>query len=245
MRIQHIAILLFLALLGGCVSSPIVSGDYTNQTKVNYPEANVVVEMGLGERLVAKGVRTEGDAIEVLSSTQFNKKEGEASIMTCAISVNPTTVFKRGVYPIDGGYADCFGPVTHALTLSDGNTNWNCPGQVALGDICFKENGDIFYAILNGMFPLEKDHANIRRTMKSIEHQINFVQEFIYNGRIGDHLKFVYREFSSDMIRPAFSQEVQYDFAESDIVGFKDLRLEILEANNTSIKYQLLSNFSD
>ena len=71
----------------------------------------------------------------------------------------------------------------------------------------------------------------------------NFRQEFIYNGKIDNSLKFVYREYYNDMQRFAFSQEVQYDLNESNIVGFKELRLEVLEASNQSIKYRVLKNF--
>jgi hypothetical protein len=72
-----------------------------------------------------------------------------------------------------------------------------------------------------------------------------FGQEFIYNGRIGDTLKFLYREFSNDMLRGSFSQEVQYDLNESKTIGFKGVRLEILEATNTKIKYVVHASFPD
>ena len=70
-----------------------------------------------------------------------------------------------------------------------------------------------------------------------------FIQEFIYNGRVGNALKFVYREFSGDYIKPAFTQEVQYDLNQSDIIGFKNLRIKIINASNTEIEYILESNF--
>ena len=73
--------------------------------------------------------------------------------------------------------------------------------------------------------------------------QANYVQELIYNGRVDNNLKFVYREFSGDMIRPAFSQTVQYDYNESKFISFKELTLEIVEANNQIIKYKLINNF--
>lgn len=70
-----------------------------------------------------------------------------------------------------------------------------------------------------------------------------FKQEFVFNGRVGDNLKFLYREYSSDFIRADFSQELQYDISESNIVGFKGLRLSILETTNTKIMYKVLSTF--
>ena len=68
-------------------------------------------------------------------------------------------------------------------------------------------------------------------------------QEFIYNGKIGTGLKFTYREFASDMARPSFTQDLQYDLSEGNIVGFKGLRIEIIKAQNTKIEYKILSFF--
>lgn len=72
-----------------------------------------------------------------------------------------------------------------------------------------------------------------------------FRQELIYNGRIGDSLKFLYREFSGDLMRPPFSQEVQYDLKDSTMIGFRGVRIEIIEATNTQLRYRVLSSFPD
>lgn len=70
-----------------------------------------------------------------------------------------------------------------------------------------------------------------------------FKKEIVYNGRVGNNLKFIYREYISNLARPAFTQELQYDLSESNIIGFKGARIEIIEANNTNIKYKLLKDF--
>lgn len=70
-----------------------------------------------------------------------------------------------------------------------------------------------------------------------------FKQEFIYNGRVGEALKFIYREYINDMARPAFYQELQYDLNESNIIGFKGLRIEVIKAKNTTIEYRVLNYF--
>lgn len=72
-----------------------------------------------------------------------------------------------------------------------------------------------------------------------------FKQEFIFNGKVGNNLKFIYREFISDFARPAFTQELQYDLNESNVIGFKGLRIEIIKASNTNIKYKVLSTFQN
>jgi hypothetical protein len=71
-----------------------------------------------------------------------------------------------------------------------------------------------------------------------------FKQEFIFNGKIDSNLKFIYREYINDMARPAFNQELQYDSNESNVIGFKGLRIEVVKATNTNIAYKILSSFN-
>ena len=70
-----------------------------------------------------------------------------------------------------------------------------------------------------------------------------FKQELIYNGRINSNLKFMYRELSGNYMRAPFTQEIQYDLKEGNIIGFKGARLEIIESSNSSITYKVLKMF--
>lgn len=71
-----------------------------------------------------------------------------------------------------------------------------------------------------------------------------FNREFLYTGKNGNVVKFTYREFSNSLARPAFYQDVEYDLNESNIIGFRGMRIEILEATNTKINYKILNGFS-
>lgn len=68
-------------------------------------------------------------------------------------------------------------------------------------------------------------------------------RELVYNGRSGDTIKLLYREFSDDMMRPAFTQEVAYDLEQGETIGFKGTRFRVYEANNVEIVYTVLSHF--
>ena len=57
-----------------------------------------------------------------------------------------------------------------------------------------------------------------------------FRQQIIYNGKVDNNIKFIYREFSNDMARAPFSQQMQYDLGESKIIGFKGARIEVVKA---------------
>lgn len=72
----------------------------------------------------------------------------------------------------------------------------------------------------------------------------SFQQTLIYNGKVGDKINVAYREFSSDMARPAFNNNVEYDLSESKQIGYKGALLEVIEANNQQIKYKVIRNFN-
>jgi hypothetical protein len=71
----------------------------------------------------------------------------------------------------------------------------------------------------------------------------HFQQTLLYNGKIGSRISLGYREFSGDVARPAFSNEVSYDLAESNILGYKGARIEVIKATNTEITYKIISGF--
>jgi len=74
--------------------------------------------------------------------------------------------------------------------------------------------------------------------------QNSFQQILIYNGRVGDQIKIAYREFSGDLARPAFSNEVQYDLSKSGEITYKGARIKVVNAGNDGITYVVLSNFN-
>ena len=73
--------------------------------------------------------------------------------------------------------------------------------------------------------------------------QPNFRQELIYNGKVGNAVRFLYRELSGGYLRDAFTQEIQYDLSEGSEIGFKGARLKVLNATNRSITYEVSKHF--
>jgi len=90
----------------------------------------------------------------------------------------------------------------------------------------------------NPKYPLEYN-----LTERPIKNDDYYKQEFIYNGRVGNGIKFIYREFVNDYARPAFTQDLQYDLSDDSIIGFRGLRLEVVNATNTKIEYKILNHF--
>ncbi len=70
----------------------------------------------------------------------------------------------------------------------------------------------------------------------------NFQAELIYNGISKNTIRVTYREFIKDMARPAFYQDLTYDLDQSAIIQFKSLRIRIMAANNSLIKFLVLDD---
>lgn len=87
------------------------------------------------------------------------------------------------------------------------------------------------------------DHL-AKRTSIGVASENSFQQTLIYSGKIGNKINIGYREFSSNMARPAFNNDVEYDLGESKQIGYKGALLEIIDANNQNITYKVIRNFN-
>lgn len=76
-----------------------------------------------------------------------------------------------------------------------------------------------------------------------IANEDSFQQTLIYNGKDQNTLKFSYREYSNSQIRDAFTTNVTYDLNESNVIGYKNFKAEIIEADNMRIRYKIISGF--
>lgn len=68
-----------------------------------------------------------------------------------------------------------------------------------------------------------------------------FRMELLYMGKNKETIKLAYREFIDDKIRPAFSQEVSYDYAGPTEVAYKSFELYVLEATGNKIVYKVIN----
>jgi hypothetical protein len=72
----------------------------------------------------------------------------------------------------------------------------------------------------------------------------SFKQELIYNGKFQNTIKLTYHEFKDDFARPAFNQELTYNLSEGKIIEFRAMKVEILEATNSGIKFIVKSSMN-
>jgi hypothetical protein len=70
----------------------------------------------------------------------------------------------------------------------------------------------------------------------------SFRRELVYSGVSQGTITILYREFSNDTARPAFSQELRYDLKEGNEIGYNGARFNVIKANNISIKYKVIKH---
>lgn len=65
--------------------------------------------------------------------------------------------------------------------------------------------------------------------------------ELVYGGLVDNKINITYREYYIDrqgtFIKDGFTQHVEYDLSISDIIQYKDIKLQVVTANNTSITF--------
>ncbi len=118
------------------------------------------------------------------------------------------------------------------------------PAAVPVAVIRLSKEGGKLYAVATNGAADGTTKANYERKKYPIRSADSFQQTLIYSGKVGEKINVGYREFSGDVARPAFNNEVEYDLSESKTIGYKGARIEVIEATNEFIKYKVIQNFN-
>jgi hypothetical protein len=63
--------------------------------------------------------------------------------------------------------------------------------------------------------------------------------QMIYSGLTGNTIRAAFREFTGDFIRPAFTQELQYNLSQDSTIAYKSIKIQVLEASNSQLRYRV------
>lgn len=220
MKAKLVLILLSSILLGGCASTPPVAD--TVFKKHDFPELNTIATAELGDTIV----------MHLYSATSPSYK-----------LVKPYSTSAYGGYTMSAGhvlrplYEDKKYEAYFELGLCRvKETGKWCIGQNAFGTCNSMTCG------MNLLGPKKGDLNVVMAEYVDVT-KPNLQQELIYNGKVGNSVKFLYRELSKNIMRDAFSQDIQYDLSVGNEIGFKGVRLKIVEATNRKIVYEVNSHF--
>ena len=224
---------MLVVTLGACAPIPMKLIDPGFSMKIyNIPKENIITQKSIGDTLVDSKYRLVGRAL-ILEEDIFSPGAGILDY-----TVKKGAAFKYSI--IDGDI--CYGKFDAIQTDTLLNIDYDY-----FAFVCIMKkpiNGKNAYWVLHEI----KEDVQIKYSFQDDANapiqQTSFKQKFIYNGRVDNAVKFIYREFDEGVNRSTFQQDLQYDLSESNIIGFKELRLEVIEATNQNITYKVLNNFS-
>lgn len=227
---KKIFIVFIIALFSGCATT-------TNRVPprievVNFPEIGTIQTAEIGNTILKKGKVHEYDAIKL-----NNEVSAGDGIFMLKFTIPPQAL---PVYSNDKSYTYY---KANEMTSHDAIAGTS-PVFGGL-KIRHKDNAMKLWGNNNNVTLTPKPEPIFEMISVTALNEPNFTQELIYNGRIDNQVKFLYRELYRGQMRDSFSQEVQYDLNESNIIGFKEARIEILNAKNTELEYKVLQNFPD
>jgi len=187
-------------------------------TEVDYPPIGEVVTAYVGDHMVEKGTLYQAVSLRVSETI-------EGALYTIPAKSYPQIGYddEQSFYDPTGVQKSFLADPFKALSVDRNQNKEVCVVTVFGVESCFE-----------GQF---EEHEVI------LEGRNGFQQTLIYSGRVGNKVNVGYREFSSDRARPAFNNEVEYDLTESRIIGYKGAELEIIDADNSKIRYRVIKNF--
>ncbi len=213
-----------VSVLVGCASTPM---NYTSETKqISKPPIGSINVANLGDELLIQGHVTERMALYVEGTQKLG----------LGIKLH------QGHFPKQGEDAN----FEYFSTIGGDGRVTDALGLPVMGGAVTLRKSDGAVCLMNGSRPNAgcKNGLAVTRKNWATTGSNNFQQTLLYNGKVGNKINIAYREFSSDLARPAFNNDVEYDLSQSNQIGYKGALLEVIDANNQTIKYKVIKNFN-
>lgn len=254
--------------LSGCQTTGVTQALHTEM----HPPIGQEVSAEIGESVLerTRGVGSPGFKVEDLEFEQggyrfflpgalyqinYESPEGESK----AYGYGNIRALNEGISISSSNYQLISGPSDAGCSLQVSNldlldqdgkliTNWVSGGngdQEGEKAISIGGRTILSGSILGGssaLFAVDLTEEQCTKRYKFSNYGQTFRQELIYLGRSGDELSFKYREFSGSLARPAFSADLKYDLSESQTIGYRGARIEVIEAGNQLIRYRVQSH---
>lgn len=244
--IKSLVALLSCAILSGC------AGGYIDKsfTKVhppsfdavrNWPAVGAETTVQVGETMISAYLSPVMPA--VVLAAPFRHVIQYRSDLRMAVDLPQGTMELAGTDDVGGRFFGAQGGVRIAYE-SKGKFDANV--ETLPGGVHIAANGaKSVYWVWSGATAASTapapELAVLSATVEHPPRKARFQKQLVYSGISQTTASVLYRELSNDIARPAFSQELKYELAKGQTIGYQRARFEILEAGNTSIRYRVLS----
>lgn len=218
--------MLFVGMLCACTTP--VSNYVPAVKEISFPQLGSEQTASIGDEMLRQGKYREHAGIRLANQV--------------TIGLLNSYTFSAGEYQKTGSSK------AGTFYLPTGLTGSGSVSQTPIADpfqsILVKPDGRTIcgISVFNGTFCEKSD--GITEILVPVVAEDSFQQTLIYNGKVGETLKIGYREFSNNVARPAFNNDVEYDLGASNIIAYKGAQIEVLSANNQQITYRVLRNFN-
>ncbi|MBL4896767.1 MAG: hypothetical protein JKY75_07850 [Erythrobacter sp.] len=224
---RYLMVLVVATCLSACVGpkssyTPIVQN-------ISRPSLGELHSAAVGEEMLAQGTLAEVEGVELEQQNQIG-----------GYTLSP------GFYPMTADDGDVtYHAYRNGSPIGDGF------GALKVGFLmdppkniqASRSEQKICVVTAFGLKTCDTEHV-YRRKSRPVLSDNHFQQTLIYNGKSGSKINVAYREFSGSVARPAFSNAVEYDLSESNIIAYRGARIRIVDATNEAITYEVLSNFN-
>lgn len=220
---MKLVVLISLLTLVGCATP--TSTYRPKETAISEPTIGAVTTVNVGDRMLTQGVSIDQEAIEVQAAFK----------PSWAYTVNAGTYLKTGASPGQEFFFPKAGDGGGSVEKAAIADPWKSVMVDDSRGLCVVT---VFTAAV-----CEKGAQFFKKSTQAMTER-SFQQTLIYSGKIGNKINIGYREFSADLARMAFNNNVEYDLNESKVIGYKGAEIEVLEATNRFIKYRVVRNFN-
>jgi hypothetical protein len=231
---SSVLIIAVLALSGCTTTSKNLIRTYTPTYHApaisEFPSLGEVKTVEVGESLVSKEQQTTVPSIDLEQVIEHSVNNlGRTAVVTAL----PGRYVERGKDPFGKYYEAAPGKM-----LENGKPMARFGIYVTDSDPQLTE----IYALSSSSAPLSYPRPGIpfKKSSHHTRDELSFRRELVYTGVSQTVVSIMYREFKDDTARPAFSQDLKYDLAESKIVGYRGARFEIIRATNQGLTYKTL-----
>lgn len=201
--------------------------NYTPQsTEISEPLLGERVTVYVGDVMLRQGKYTEHDAIYV-------KNKIDTGI---AYDILPGYYLKKGEDKTTETFLPSGGDESGHVKVN--------PFSSPFAAVIVNKNGKRICVVSTANSTVCSSNTDFERKKRPVLSNNSFQQTLIYSGKVSDKINVGYREFSSNIARPAFNNDVEYDLSQSSTVGYKGAKIEIIEATNESITYRVINSFN-